>query len=348
MGANAIDILESCYRTDLDDPQWLNEIAEHVSRAAGSPLGALAYLRDGGESSRRGVLGCSRSFDPRWLETFASGYVDHHVPAQGRSRDPLVVTAEALAPILAGRTCTVSAVASLAPLLPLLSIFGGAADLLTLNGYDPTGSGVSVTVPLPRRTSVPRRADLVFQRITTHLAAAHRLRRRLMRDEPPAAVLSPAGELVHAEGAEEEAARAALRTGARQLELARSRAMRGVPERATALWKGLVSARWTLLDEFSADGKHFIVARRNDVQLPLEGPTLTWRERQVLAHAALDRSNKEIAYELGLAHSTVRVLLLRAAARLGTKGRTATIMRFRALLAGREATPHPEAEVTDA
>src|SRR5262249_14956466 len=38
-------------------------------------------------------------------------------------------------------------------------------------------------------------------------------------------------------------------------------------------------------------------------------PALSAREQQALAAAAQGRSNKEIAYELGIAHSTVRVLL---------------------------------------
>lgn len=53
------------------------------------------------------------------------------------------------------------------------------------------------------------------------------------------------------------------------------------------------------------------------------------REEQVLAHAALGHSNKLIAYELGLAHSTVRVLLARASAKLGARGREATLREFR-------------------
>jgi DNA-binding CsgD family transcriptional regulator len=44
----------------------------------------------------------------------------------------------------------------------------------------------------------------------------------------------------------------------------------------------------------------------------LEGPTLTIRERQVVALLAEGRTRKEVAYTLGIAHSTVRVLYSRA------------------------------------
>ncbi len=52
------------------------------------------------------------------------------------------------------------------------------------------------------------------------------------------------------------------------------------------------------------------------------GPAaLSARERQVLAYAKLGHHNKLIAYELGIGSSTVRVLLARAAAKLGVRTR---------------------------
>ena len=64
---------------------------------------------------------------------------------------------------------------------------------------------------------------------------------------------------------------------------------------------------------------------------------LSAREREVLSNAALGWSNKEIAHTLGLAHSTVRVLLTRAARKLGASNRPQLIQRFTALR--REAEP---------
>ncbi|MEO6097530.1 MAG: LuxR C-terminal-related transcriptional regulator [Fibrobacteria bacterium] len=56
------------------------------------------------------------------------------------------------------------------------------------------------------------------------------------------------------------------------------------------------------------------------------------RERQVAALAELGRSNKVIAYELGLGHSTVRVLLARAAGKPGVKTRIGLVKRVRSHL----------------
>jgi DNA-binding CsgD family transcriptional regulator len=55
---------------------------------------------------------------------------------------------------------------------------------------------------------------------------------------------------------------------------------------------------------------------------------LTRREQEVLAQAALGHHNKLIAYDLGVAHSTVRVLLHRAAAKLGAGSRGEAVRRF--------------------
>jgi DNA-binding NarL/FixJ family response regulator len=62
---------------------------------------------------------------------------------------------------------------------------------------------------------------------------------------------------------------------------------------------------------------------------PLSAPTetspdlgrLSKREREVTVLANSGATNKEIAYDLGLAHATVRVLRHRAAFKLGLRAR---------------------------
>ncbi len=86
--------------------------------------------------------------------------------------------------------------------------------------------------------------------------------------------------------------------------------------------------RWTL-DEFTRGGDSYLVARCSGAK---PAPSLfTAREAEVLAHAAQGETNKVIAYELGIAASTVRVLLHRAAGKLGVRGRAHAIRQFEAL-----------------
>jgi DNA-binding CsgD family transcriptional regulator len=99
------------------------------------------------------------------------------------------------------------------------------------------------------------------------------------------------------------------------------------PDAAVAAWKGLVSTRWSLVDHFESDGKRYVLAHRNDVALS-GFEALTARERQALGFAALGHGNKLIAYELGVAPSTVAVLLHRAARKLGASSRAELIATY--------------------
>src|SRR5262249_48032411 len=159
---------------------------------------------------------------------------------------------------------TSSQVPGLERLTTALDAYGGARDILSVNGRDPQGSGVWLGVPLPRVTRLNDEKLQLLSRTAAHFAAGFRLRRALARSNE--AVLTPSGELVHAEGpARLGAAREELRRAVRRIERARSRVGRREPARATGSWKVLVDARWTVVDSFEQDGKRFVVAARNQL-----------------------------------------------------------------------------------
>ena len=114
------------------------------------------------------------------------------------------------------------------------------------------------------------------------------------------------GYLLEARGPAEPAEeQEALGRAARaMLQVRRRRAGSGDP---TSGWRPRIAGRWTLVDAFSRRGQRFIVARENEAPAPgLEA--LTNREQQVVASAISGRSNKEIAYDLGISSNTARVL----------------------------------------
>ena len=205
----------------------------------------------------------------------------------------------------------------------------GIEDVLTLNAYNPNGIGCSIVQTVASRLVLrPKQRDRLT-RFATHLASAARLRWRLRRapTETPEAVLSPDGKELHAEGdATLDDARRALKEAAIRIEKVRS--TRAAADDALEQWRPLVSAKWTLVDKFESDGKRFIVAQTNEVARS-DRADLTAREKQVVALLALGHHGKLIAYELGISASTVRVLLARAARRLGAKTRNELLRKAR-------------------
>jgi DNA-binding CsgD family transcriptional regulator len=179
-----------------------------------------------------------------------------------------------------------------------------------------------------------KRGRAFSRRATTSsdVASALRLRRRLrtipadphepVAWAPPAALLSAEAIVLHSEGdATLPDARRALQAAACRIERARASSLPSDPGQALKLWKGLVSARWTLVDEFDAHGAKYVVAREigpRSTGLSILTPT----ERCVVAYAARGFSTKEIAYTLGFSDTTVRVLIMRAVRRCGARNRS--------------------------
>ncbi len=73
----------------------------------------------------------------------------------------------------------------------------------------------------------------------------------------------------------------------------------------------------------------YLVARKND-PLVVGFDALSARERQAVSLVAMGHSNKSIAYELGLAVSTIGVLLSRASKKLGAMTRRELASRYEA------------------
>src|SRR5262245_14412094 len=79
---------------------------------------------------------------------------------------------------------------------------------------------------------------------------------------------------------------------------------------------------WSELDSFESEGRRYRVSVR-------EYRTLTHREAEVVERVLRGDTNKVIAYDLGLAWSTVRVLVARATAKIGVRGRAALVAHLR-------------------
>lgn len=314
--SDPIAFLEAAYRVEVPTSEWLSGIVDAARHTLDQGMGVTAMLYDATDVANMRVLA---------------------VEGTGGGRaEALARTIERGAPERIRWTFRTSAcrVASEGPdweTTPAKALFArwGIEDVLCANGVDPTGIGCFLTAPLARRRRLSAAVRARWERVAAHLAAGYRLHRRLIAaSTPPEVTLDPVGRLLDgpAEATEKEARRG-LREAVRAMDRARGRARRAAPDEALEGWTALVDARWTLLDHFDSDGRRFVIARRNASDVP-EAAELTERERQVLAYAALGHTNKLVAYELGIAASTVRVLFARAARKLGASSREEAIARF--------------------
>ena len=96
--------------------------------------------------------------------------------------------------------------------------------------------------------------------------------------------------------------------------------MRGSPERALALWQGLVAGEWSLVDHWESGGRRYLAAYRNRPELR-DPRALTPTECATLKYLALGASNKDIGFALGLPAGTVSSSVTKVMKKLGVKRR---------------------------
>jgi len=326
MDVNWLDVIDAAYRMDRDDQAWLSSVMAAAMPMMSRDLGTVGVLYDASQPG---------AFRPQHFAIV--GFPP--MVTEELCRDVLEPSQEGAAlvqELFGGVQCALvsETFGRCFPKLLAFTSAHGAPDIVAINGTDPTLEGCILTANVPTHTPIDAGTQLFWSRLASHLAAAYRLRRKLRREGHEVlgsadAILTPEARVQHAvESAESVEVRELLSDTVLRHERPRVKKRREDPV-AVGEWKVLVDARWSLVDHVDTDGKRMIVAQRNESATSGK-PELSPREREVLAYAALGHSNKLIAYELGLAHSTVRVLLARASAKLGARGRQETVRRFRA------------------
>ena len=188
----------------------------------------------------------------------------------------------------------------------------GVADCIGVNGIVDDTTVVGLYVLLPRFTHLHPRTVRQHELVGVHLSAAVRSRTSGATDE---AWVAPSGRVLDARG-DAEGDREPIARRVRAIEATRTRRGRSDVDQALALWKGLVTGRWTLLERFDSDGRRHFVARRNAPRFAL-ATRLTPREAAVATLIALGQSQKLVAYTLGLSPARVSALLDGALLKLG-------------------------------
>ncbi len=312
-------VVEAAYRVESTDEVWLTELMESSRQFMDAGFGVFGAIFD---KPPDGAVRfeSSATIGPDWLSRAiqeVNGAMAPGTAAQLYDRSPCNTMSELLGP-------------EFVPSLETVAQGFGVADAMGFIARDSGRLGCIFIALLPKQARVGARFRSAWNRMAGHIAASLRIRRSIQARGDMAslsgsaaeeAVLSADGKVEHAMGeAQHVEARGQLIDAVRSMALARGQLRHDDPPRALQLWQPMVNARWTLVDRFEHDGRRYILARENEPQA--RGPeALTTRERQVAGLAAIGHSSKLIAYELGIADSTARVLLARAMRKLGAHRR---------------------------
>lgn len=331
MGTSALDLMDvvdAAYQVEVPAAQWLQELAHAVRPHLDEGFGVAVFEYYKPEGSL-----------PRIIQRFYLGIPGELEAIYGTvftKMDPAI----RLRPFRLGPCITGSELMGMheqfrndSHMKRFVHRFG-MYDSIWITAAEPSGRGIGFHAGRKQVKWASPSQKKRWGRVAAHLSTAVRLRYANRPRDPSyageagEAVLDPQGRVHDASGtARTPAARELLRRAVLALEESRGPLRKTDPDASLEARKALVSGRWSLLDRVEYGGRRYIIARENPPGAP--GPAaLSPRERQVLAYAKLGHHNKLIAYELGIADSTVRVLLARAAAKLGVRTRDALLRAY--------------------
>lgn len=318
---SSIEVVEAAYRLDGTDLEWLRGIGKAVRPLLDGERGLLGYLIDTAatrdEQFARRVVFDVAPHDVEFAEELMSRNTRMTAAFHGV---PQSLDASAVASYRAvGRGQVDDRIMDAYSRL-------GVADFAAFRTVEPGPCSVAFVAGQRSERSFDPEAILRWAKVAAHIAAGRRL--RALTATGFEAVVSTAGRIEHATGqAATKTARSSLSEAAGRQEHARSQAGRSDGDRSLAAWTPLVHGRWSLVDQFERSGRRYLVARPNEHDL-VEPARLSPRERTLAHLAALGKPNLLIAYELGIAETTVETHLVGVMKKLGTTTRIELMRRL--------------------
>jgi DNA-binding CsgD family transcriptional regulator len=305
-GAALRQAILSCYRLDLDERAWTEGLTKSFEPLVGHGKGVGAWRFSPGQ------------WTTKELPVGVSPEIGHSMWNVATGFTPEEMTQVFLGDRVAGAAHRLRLRGGLDEhrgvgrfVRPL-----GIKDYHALSVIDGGGFGIAVAGASADVVGLSRLARSRLERVASHLLAGLRLRHTLTSDE---AVLTPDGKTVHAEGpATELEAREALRAAVVAWDHAHSRKATKDEDAAVDAWTALVSGRWSVVERFEADGRRFLVARRNQPNA-LDTTALSGLESHALLLRAQGLPYKAVAYELGLSTPRVHRLVQAARSKLGVR-----------------------------
>jgi DNA-binding CsgD family transcriptional regulator len=323
MSGDVLSIIEAAYAETGDADQWLDGAlaAMHAQLDQGSGLLARRFHVQSASVWQGATRAIGVAADELVATDRAAAQLKDLPPAEAmavaRRMFPLAPVAVRLSQLLGQPMMTQLVAGYPRPV----------KDTLGIIAADPSGHGCVFFRNDDTQTRLSRGAAALWERIAAHLATGYRLARA--SEGEAEAVLDPGGKLLHRESEVTRDDARTLSEAAKGIDRARGRLRRVDPERALSLWRGLVSGRWSLIDQFDSDGRRFVVAKRNAIT-PRGWNVLTDREAQILAYLAEGQAPKLIAYQLGLSTPTVTRDVVCAMHKLSVGSRLELVTAYRA------------------
>jgi DNA-binding CsgD family transcriptional regulator len=330
-----IALVEACYALRASEAQWLQAIADAARPLMRSPT-VIAYHVDfddkGLHIDREVQSGEDMGDVAGQIRAYGDGFARRRAGvASAEDHETLTVIERVIRTQLSEPVdrMLMSEMRSCAPRWAY-TLGKSVRELLFSINHHIDGHGATYIVgarDTPGQMHARERTQ--FQKLSAHIKAGLRLRRRLgelMHSAPQVqvteggAVLDASAKVVHADGeAREDDAREALEQRAREIDRARTHKS-GRDEHALEVWRGLTSGRWSLVERFDSDGKRFMLAHKNAEQVS-DPRGLTALEARVTKLAVRGYSDKLIAYHLDIAESTASMQLASALRKLSLSGR---------------------------
>ncbi|MGM0556733.1 MAG: helix-turn-helix transcriptional regulator [Myxococcota bacterium] len=340
--SNAVRAAHAAYALDLDDAEWLEQLAGLIGPLLDRGRGLVAFrwrhtLEKGVQPDEMTVNG-GKPGDAQMLRELLANldrrraYLAYGAPYGYRSLSEIAQDHPTLTDLTDDRD------------MQRLAHDRQVLDFEMLRVDEANGRGWMFSVLRPDMGGLAEPRRELWQRVGAHIAAGARLRLRLddVDLDGAAAVFDGATSrlAVNDRGLEPTDRRSRLL----QLIEARRDAERLAdtdPQKAIDRWEGLVDGRWSLLDIVDTDGRSYTVLRENplDVRSTM---ALSERERQVAYLVGRGHHVKLVAYEMGLTPSTVRSQLRSALRKLNLDDRTG-LHRLVATVAN----PEPTTELDD-
>ncbi|WAS96648.1 helix-turn-helix transcriptional regulator [Nannocystis punicea] len=328
-GTTAIDLVEAAYQLDGTEAEWLEAVTARAQPDLDVGAGLYAFTGDStAPDYARSPVFAARALSP----AFQARLLELNETAPDAIFDLLrkrLVTCGGLEQVLGRGSPVVEH-------FRRVMVRAGISDGFCMFAQDTEGGSVTLSAPSAAVVAPSPRVRGIWQRVGLHLVAGLRLRRKLAaRTMSHDALLSPAGRVedASAEVAADGDARRTLTEAVQAMDRARSVELRGSPERALELWRGLVAGRWSLVEHWERDGRRYLAAYTNRPGV-LDPRALTSTEQSVLRHLALGATNKQASYALGLPEKTVSSCVTQILKKLRARSRVELAALLQARSAG--------------